>query len=54
MKAIVTTIDEGKSLSQPSINVPLVKILHSTHSSGRKTTKVKPKATAKPITLTRM
>ena len=54
MKAIVTAIGEGEALRQPCVDVPLVKILHSTHSSGRKTTKVRPKATAKPITLTRM
>ena len=54
MKAIVPSMREGKSLCKLCINFPLVKILHSAHSSGRKKVKVRPNATPKPTALTRM
>ena len=54
MKAVVPAVREGKSLRKAGVNCPLVKILHSAHSSGRKKTKIRPDAVRKLTMLTKI
>ena len=54
MKAVVPAVREGESLRKPRVDCPLVKFLHSAHSSGRKKTKIRPDAVRKLTMLTKI
>ena len=54
MQTVVQMMHRRESRRDPRIDLHFVKMLHCTHSSGRKNVKVRPNATAKPTALTRM